>query len=457
MPSNWLYVDTNFPSFTGKEPASDKIDTIQNYLYVLLENLRYCLRNLDASNMNQTALQNYENSLTEPIYGRIEDSEGNINQLQITAQGLAADIRDANGNITQLSVRADGLAARLGSAEGNITQLSVRADGLSAQISNAQGDITQLQATAQGLVTRVGNTEGAVSALQQTVNGFTLSASNGESSSTLGLYSNGVLLSSANIQLTGMVTFNDLSYSGRTTINGDNITTGKILSDYIKLRGKLTVYNGYSPGGYLGYMSGLTGDGFSTPGIGIQGLYGGQCLATTEGARLTYGSNSIYTYYNGSVVKAGNVYLTVSNSGNITVSNTFRPTSSGSCYLGTSSYPWAGVYASTGEILTSDRNRKHDIEPLPDKYLDMLDRIEPKRFKMNDGASGRFHVGFIAQEVEEAMAAAGVDPLEFGGWVKDTDEEGNDIYMLRYDEFIGLMWGETRRLKRRVEELEGLT
>ena len=59
MPSNWLYIDTNFPSFTGEESLGDRVTTIQNYLYMLVEQLRYTLHNLDANNMNPAAAERY--------------------------------------------------------------------------------------------------------------------------------------------------------------------------------------------------------------------------------------------------------------------------------------------------------------------------------------------------------------------------------------------------------------
>jgi len=364
MPSNWLYVDTNFPSFTGKEPVNKKIDIIQNYLYVLLENLRYCLRNLDMSNMNQTELEKFTDKLTDPIYKQLQDAAGNITSLQVTAQGLemriasaegdvnrlnitaqglaaqisnaqgditqlqatarglSAQISNAQGDITQLQATAQGLSARIANAEGDVTQLQAAAQGLTARITNAEGDVTSLQATAQGLATRVGNAEGAVSTLQQTVNGFTLSASNGANSSVLGLYANGVLLSSTNIQITGTVTFTDLAKSGSTVINGDNITTGQILSQYIKLMGKLTVYDdsGY-PGGYLGYMQGRTATGFSTPGIGFESLDGAQCLATTAGVRMSFGSAAVVVLSDAVQLHAGSTVLQVWDNGQVTVNN----------------------------------------------------------------------------------------------------------------------------------------
>lgn len=115
---------------------------------------------------------------------------------------------------------------------------------------------------------------------------------------------------------------------------------------------------------------------------------------------------------------------------------------------------WNAVYSYTAEIITSDRSSKHDIEPVPDKYMDMLDRIEPVRFKVNNGTSGRYHMGFVAQEVEAAMASSGVDSLEFAGWCRDKGPDGAELQMLRYTEFIPLCVKKMRRLEARVAALE---
>lgn len=136
--------------------------------------------------------------------------------------------------------------------------------------------------------------------------------------------------------------------------------------------------------------------------------------------------------------------------------NTLFPNTSTGCVLG---HPrlgmWAVVYAQSDTILTSDRNRKNSIEELPEKYLTMFDGLAPMRFKLNDGTSDRYHVGFIAQEVEETMTMAGIDSQEFGGFVKDIGPDGEDIYMLRYGEFIGVLTAKIKQLECRLCELEG--
>ncbi len=105
----------------------------------------------------------------------------------------------------------------------------------------------------------------------------------------------------------------------------------------------------------------------------------------------------------------------------------------------------------TGAVVTSDRRHKNGIETLPEAYTAMLDKLNPVRFKYNNRGD-RYHVGFIAQEVQEAMTAAGLSPDDFGGFV-DLNGDGTELG-LAYDEFIGLLLDKIRRLEKRIEVLE---
>ena len=186
MPSNLLTADTTFPTLTQEQSTDEKFEKITSYLYMLLEQLRYSTGNLDKENFNDAGLEEIANIITEPVYVQLKDDEANIAALTVTAAGLGARLSDAEGNITQLTATTTSLTSRISDAEGNISSLT------------------------------------------QTVNGMTLSVTNGSSSSTIRLLANGVQLSSQSISFSGMVSFTDLSTSGWTTINGDNITTGTI-------------------------------------------------------------------------------------------------------------------------------------------------------------------------------------------------------------------------------------
>lgn len=178
MPSNWLYIDTNFPSFTQKESVNDKVETMQDYLFMLVEQLRYTLHNLDLSNMNKTAADEFVKQITDPIYGEIKDAEGNITQVALVAEGLAARIGDAEGNITQLQATAKGLQASISNLNGSVTNLTADVNGIRATVST-KIDATQAQ-----------------SIFDQSATGFTLGATSGENGTIFKLNYNGAQVAS---------------------------------------------------------------------------------------------------------------------------------------------------------------------------------------------------------------------------------------------------------------------
>lgn len=300
MPSNWLYIDTNFPSFTQKESDGEKIETMQDYLFMLVEQLRYTLRNLDLKNMNKAAMYGFLQNIREPIYAKIEDTNKNVNELSITAQGLSERISSAEGNITQLGATADGLAAEIRNVKGDITSLGARADGLAAEIKNAKGDITQLGARADGLAARISDAEGNITQLQATATGLQASISNLNSSVTnLTADVNGIRATvSTKIDATQAQSIFDQSATGFTlgATSGENGTTFKLnyngvqvastgsidlCVDAVNIYGTLTA--GALRGGSVSLLAGdtpvgsmdLAYTGTGQVGVGLTATYGG--------------------------------------------------------------------------------------------------------------------------------------------------------------------------------------
>jgi len=124
-------------------------------------------------------------------------------------------------------------------------------------------------------------------------------------------------------------------------------------------------------------------------------------------------------------------------------------------YIGSSANKWAGVYATGGVITSSDQRLKTDIKNLDTKYLKFIKKVTPRMYKLTDGTSGRYHLGFIAQEIEKTMEECDISGIEFAGLIKTPvyennlfDKNGNVVgydtnskvidytYHLRYDEFI---------------------
>lgn len=137
----------------------------------------------------------------------------------------------------------------------------------------------------------------------------------------------------------------------------------------------------------------------------------------------------------------------------MTVSKGIMPYSSGDLQLGAPNHRWKEIYADTAMINTSDEREKNSIEEIPQKYSDMFYKLTPVIYKMNNGTSDRFHVGFGAQSVERAMSESGIDSQEFAGLIKSPI--GDDYkYGLRYSEFIALAVLEIQKLNKRIVELE---
>lgn len=118
------------------------------------------------------------------------------------------------------------------------------------------------------------------------------------------------------------------------------------------------------------------------------------------------------------------------------------------------------VWATNGTVIyDSDRNLKNSIEYDLSKYRQFLLDLKPCRFKFNDGRSGRYHLGVIAQDVEQSLADNGITPEEFSGWCKSPIKDKNKkitgyTYGIRYDSFIPLNIMLIQELIRRVEKLE---
>ena len=433
-------------------------------------------------------------------------------KITLSAEKLQGDIDTAKAEFTVEAgkIRADMTAQgdelqKLISENGNdITDLGKRMTSAETEIVAIPGKVeSTIKAT---YIDPIEGEQEKFSKFQQTVEGFSFMGTGGT-----------VKINGGDVNLTGAIKFSDLSdstsvqnqintaksnasdaltaaanaestaddvwtavdgitiKSGSTTyIDGEMIYSKSIYSDAMHLGGCLTVYKtetGTSVGGYLGYDSGFNSDS----GIGIRDSSNDhQVVCTNRAARISYlASNQVVCDSNGVHIDGDDGIFLGAGGDTSTVrivSELMYPYPNNTVLLGNSNYKWSDIYCSNNTIQTSDRNEKNSIEDLPDKYIALFDKLRPRRFKLNSGTSGRYHIGYIAQEVEEAMIELGIDSLEFAGLVKDQDKDGNDVYMLRYGEFDGIYAAKIKRLendflavkseneelKARIEKLEKL-
>lgn len=118
----------------------------------------------------------------------------------------------------------------------------------------------------------------------------------------------------------------------------------------------------------------------------------------------------------------------------------------------------AGTVKANGTTLAtgSDARIKNTVCGIDEKYTAFFKLLRPVTFKYNNGRSGRLHVGFIAQEVLQALEKSGLTSQDFAGYVKaESDTEGLDGYelLIRYSEFTAL---NTFMIQRLIEEYRNL-
>lgn len=276
---------------------------------------------------------------------------------------------------------------------------------------------------------------------------------------------NNIQIASQQISFTGAVTFNSLDnalnpkngMSSSTVINGgliktgsidaDLITTGRLDSEYLNLYGPLAVYETSRRKDLTGFLGSVEGQAINedgsvrtTYGIGImapgdasnkedveQGninYYGGSCICTNSGARLTFGTDM------------------------------FGQTCTIAC-VGSNK----GMHCYSSQVMEvfSDKRLKNSIEyNILEKYEGFYKSLKPCRFKMNNEKEGKYKIGFVAQDVKNSLKLNRLELSDFSGLSqfdpKNPEEEG--IYTLGYSEFISLNTSMIQHLMKEVEFLK---
>ena len=115
---------------------------------------------------------------------------------------------------------------------------------------------------------------------------------------------------------------------------------------------------------------------------------------------------------------------------------------------------------------------KDQITSIPDEALDAWESVGFFRYKMKadiarkagTGEEARWHVGFVAQQIEEAFVSTGSDAFDYGLLCRDSwkakpevlDEQGNVVsaareagsrYSVRYEEALSMEAALLRRTK----------
>ena len=207
MPSNLLNADTGFPDLMGNQSTDEKFRMVSDYLYMLLEQLRYSMANLGRENFNDTAFQEIAGLITEPVYIQLKDVEGNLSSLTVTAEQLISRMTDAEGNISVLQQTSTSLTSQVSDLEGNVSTLQQSSKALEVRLTNAEGDLSRITVTVNGITQSVSDLETGLSqTLRIAPNGVTITNARGDT-----LTIDGGQIDATNLNLSGHITFNDFS------------------------------------------------------------------------------------------------------------------------------------------------------------------------------------------------------------------------------------------------------
>jgi hypothetical protein len=118
--------------------------------------------------------------------------------------------------------------------------------------------------------------------------------------------------------------------------------------------------------------------------------------------------------------------------------------------LGYSAGRFDDIFATNGTIQTSDRNEKQDIEELSEaeKRVAVAAKGLMRKFRWIDsveskGDNARIHFGIIAQDLQDAFTAEGLDAARYAMFCSDTwtNDDGSEQTRLgvRYSELLAFI------------------
>lgn len=382
-------------------------------------------------------LNDLEASFTISLNGitaQINDLDGNISRVEQKADSYNLNIRNDMKKLeTSINISLEGIETSIrDDINGLETSFNISLSEIRTSIRDAEGNISSLQQTATSLSSRINGVDSRVTEISQSLDSITLSVSNGETSSTISIVKDGVSVSSKTIRFTGQIIFQDDLSDGQTVISGDNIQTGEISSDYLKLYGPMEVYEDEMARYLAGYIGFVEGEAYNengsirvTEGIGVKApspgknYDGGMVICTDSGARLTYGPDE------------------------------FGSTTTIACVSD-------HCFSSEPMETFSDIRLKCDISyDIKERFGKFYRSLKPCRFRMKDKPGGAEHLGFIAQDVWAALQKDGKTMSDFAALTQmrgTDDEEG--IYTIRYGELTALNTAFIQQLMSQIEELK---
>lgn len=328
--------------------------------------------------------------------------------------------------------------------------INLRIDGIDGDVSSLQVSLGNVQSEVSGKID--GST--AQSLINQSIDKIELSVSSGSGGSTFTLKAGSTTLSTNTLDLH----VNAVNIDG--TLKASQIQANSI---YV---GDLADGSDYATKTYVINNAGLDANEVDSAiatyidntSITAETLRGRTVELLASNSRRVGSIELVYTTTGdgiGMYTEQGGI--SIESAGNVYISSAYRTRlqlDDDAAKIGPT------VWATDGTVIySSDKNVKNSIDYDLSRYRQFLLDLKPCRFKYNEGQSGRYHIGMIAQDMEKSLADNGIAPSEFSGWCKmPIRDENHNItgytYGIRYDSLIPLNTLMIQELVKRVEALE---
>lgn len=204
-----------------------------------------------ALKVEQTDIETAKNEINNSVDTKIASAKS---ELKVTTDGISQQVGKLETTTTELAGKVTNQETRLSSAEQKITDKAITSvvqesqfiKDMDGKISTNESNISKVEQTANSISSKVSDLSGKYTEIKQTVDG---------------------------IDVTGKVSFSDLSTAGKTTINGANIDTtnlrvrGELISGQINGVGGIKFADGAVVSSYDSQAVGYKGVQISAPDI----------------------------------------------------------------------------------------------------------------------------------------------------------------------------------------------
>ena len=265
-----------------------------------------------------------------------------------------------NSKLASLTVSDTSITAQVRDLEGSIASLTMESNSMIAKVEGAVEYVKTVEGSIEGMEESITVVEEYVTQLELRADQFDVTVrSKADSSniiSTINASREGIKISSEKVNITGMVTFEDLSGEGKSVINGSNITGGTIsAANEINFVGGARIFgnNGqYNAGLYISASQ------FSFTGASQSFMNGNWNVS----GKLVVNSASSFANISASRVEAS----AVASSGGVSGTNGYFTGGVQCNTLSCDDTAWIGSAYISGSWVTSDRRLKTDIRYVDD-------------------------------------------------------------------------------------------